>query len=49
MRSFKNSFVQQFVGGFVIGAVGLIAFQPVDATRTLAGRLTGEPVQTQTR
>ena len=38
MRSFKNSFTQQFVGGFVLGAIGLLAIQPADATRNLADR-----------
>ncbi|WP_176473009.1 hypothetical protein [Sphingomonas lenta] len=38
MRSFKNSFAQQFVGGFVLGAVGLLAFQPAEATRNIAER-----------
>jgi hypothetical protein len=39
MRDFKNSFIWQFAGGFLIGAVGLIAFQPVEATRSLANRV----------
>ena len=38
MRSFKNSFLQQFAGGFVLGAVALLAFQPAEATRNLAER-----------
>ena len=42
MRSFKNSFVQQFAGGFVLGAVALVAFQPAEATRNLAERFAGE-------
>lgn len=42
MRNFKNSFLQQFAGGFVLGAVGLIALQPTEATRNLAERFTGQ-------
>lgn len=38
MRSFKNSWTQQFAGGFVLGAVALLAFQPAEATRNLADR-----------
>jgi hypothetical protein len=37
MKSFKNSFAWQFAGGFVLGAVGLFALQPAEATRTFAG------------
>jgi hypothetical protein len=36
ISSFKNSFFWQFAGGFVIGAVGLFALQPAEATRTFA-------------
>jgi hypothetical protein len=36
MRIFKNSFVWQFTGGFLLGAAGLLAFQPAEATRTFA-------------
>jgi hypothetical protein len=36
MRNLKNSFIWQFTGGFVLGAVGLLAFQPAEATRTFA-------------
>lgn len=36
MRSFKTSFFWQFAGGFVIGTVGLLAFQPASATRAFA-------------
>ena len=39
MRGFKNSFLQQFVGGFLLGAVGLVALQPAEATRNLADRV----------
>lgn len=42
MRKFKNSFLQQFTGGFVLGAVGLLALQPAEATRALAERVTGQ-------
>lgn len=35
MRLLKNSFVWQFAGGFLLGAVGLVTFQPAEATRTL--------------
>lgn len=38
MRSFKNSFVQQFTGGFVLGAIGLFALQPAEASRNFAER-----------
>lgn len=38
MQKFKNSFFQQFAGGFVLGAVGLLAFQPAEATRALTDR-----------
>ena len=30
-------------GGFLLGAVALVALQPAEATRTLANRLTGQP------
>ena len=39
MRMLKNSFLWQFTGGFVLGAVGLFAFQPADATRAFADRI----------
>ena len=29
---FKSSFLWQFAGGFVLGAIGLFAFQPAQAT-----------------
>ena len=36
MRSiFKSSFFWQFSGGFVLGAVGLLALQPAEARHTL--------------
>ena len=32
MRTFlKSSFLWQFTGGFVLGAIGLFALQPADA------------------
>jgi hypothetical protein len=37
MRSFvKAGFFWQFAGGFALGAVALLVFQPASATRTLA-------------
>ena len=37
MRSIiKSSFFWQFSGGFVLGAIGLLALQPAEATRTFA-------------
>ena len=36
----KSSFVWQFAGGFVLGAIGLVALQPAEATRELASRFT---------
>ena len=39
MRSFKNSFFWQFAGGFVIGAAGLLAFQPAEATQSFGRHL----------
>lgn len=38
MRAFKTSFLWQFAGGFVLGAVGLVALQPADATHALVSR-----------
>ena len=32
MRVLKSSFVWQFAGGFVLGAVGLFALQPASAS-----------------
>jgi len=31
MRKFKNNVLWQFAGGFVLGAIGLFAFQPATA------------------
>ncbi|HEX8384488.1 MAG TPA: hypothetical protein VF592_14080 [Sphingomonas sp.] len=42
MRIFKNSFIWQFAGGFLLGAAGLLAFQPAEATRTFASHFTGD-------
>jgi len=40
MRAFlKAGFFWQFAGGFVLGAVALLVFQPANATRTLANNL----------
>ena len=39
MRQFKNSFIWQFAGGFVLGAIGLFAFQPAEATQSFADRI----------
>ncbi len=39
MTSFlKSSFVWQFAGGFVLGAIGLVALQPAAATHELVSR-----------
>ena len=40
MRILKNSFLWQFGGGFVLGAVGLIALQPATERHTLVGHFT---------
>jgi hypothetical protein len=40
MRSFmKAGFFWQFAGGFALGAVALIVFQPASATRTLGANI----------
>ncbi len=39
MRALKSSFVWQFAGGFVLGAIGLVAMQPAEATREMLGRI----------
>jgi hypothetical protein len=39
MRNFKNSVLWQFAGGFVLGAVGLVAMQPGEAGRAVSERL----------
>ena len=33
----KSSFLWQFTGGFVLGALGLLAFQPAEATQPVYG------------
>jgi hypothetical protein len=38
VKSFKSSFVWQFAGGFVLGAIGLVVLQPADRTHELVGR-----------
>ena len=40
MRSLgKSGFLWPFVGGFLLGVVGLVTLQPAAATRTLATNL----------
>jgi hypothetical protein len=40
MRSIaKPGFTWPFIGGFVIGAIGLVTLQPADATRSLANNI----------
>lgn len=39
MRALKSSFVWQFAGGFVLGAIGLVALQPADATHEMLSRI----------
>ena len=39
MRNLKSGFLWPFIGGFLLGAVGLVSLQPSDATRTLATNL----------
>ena len=39
MTSFlKSSFVWQFAGGFMLGAISLVALQPAEATHELVSR-----------
>ncbi len=38
VKSFKSSFVWQFAGGFVLGAIGLVVLQPAEATQVRVGR-----------
>ncbi|WP_170209839.1 hypothetical protein [Sphingomonas oligophenolica] len=41
MRTFlKSSFVWQFGTGFVLGAIGLVALQPVDGRQALVSHFT---------
>ncbi len=35
----KSSLLWQVVSGFALGTIGIVAFQPADATRTLAGHV----------
>jgi len=35
MGTVKSSFFRLFVGGFAVGVVGMVALQPVEATRAL--------------
>jgi hypothetical protein len=37
LNIFKSSFVWQFAGGFVLGAIGLVALQPAAATHEMLG------------
>ena len=37
LNSFKSSFAWQFAGGFVLGAIGLVALQPASATHEMLG------------
>ena len=34
----KSSFLWQFAGGFVLGAIGLVALQPAEATHEMVSR-----------
>jgi hypothetical protein len=45
MRILKHSFIWQFTGGFMLGAVGLLAFQPAEATRTFASHFSSASAQ----
>jgi hypothetical protein len=36
MRSGKSGFLWPFVGGFVIGAIGLATLHPADASKAVA-------------
>jgi len=45
MRTFlKSSFVWQFGAGFVLGAIGLVALQPVDGRQALVSHFTPQAV-----
>lgn len=35
----KSSLLWQVLGGFVLGTLGIIAFQPAEATRTLTSQV----------
>ena len=43
----KSSFVWQFGTGFVLGAIGLVAFQPVEGRQALVSHFTPTAVQTR--
>jgi hypothetical protein len=36
----KSSFLLQTASGFVLGVIGMVAFQPAEATQALVGHLT---------
>ena len=38
LNTLKSSFVWQFAGGFVLGAIGLVVLQPAEPTQELVGR-----------
>jgi hypothetical protein len=39
LNNFKSSFVWQFAGGFVLGAIGLVVLQPASATHEMLSRI----------
>ena len=39
MRTLKSSFFLRFAGGFVAGAIGVIALQPAEARQNLVSRI----------
>ena len=39
MRVLKSGLLWQFIGGFALGTLGLIAFQSPEATHTLVGQV----------
>ena len=41
-RMLKSSLLWQVFGGFVLGTLGILAFQPPEATRTLTRQLSGQ-------
>jgi hypothetical protein len=48
MRSFlKSSIVWQFGTGFVLGAIGLVALQPVEGREAFVSRFTPHAVATR--
>lgn len=40
MRALKSSFFLRFAGGFVLGAVGVVALQPAEARQDVVNRIT---------